>query len=111
MLCPIFEITGSWYYFLVFFLLCFLLVVLGSNLIHTSFSASAVSMNSIKFPKTFIMFWKSMKVTLAAFKANKTVANVTREVFQATSPAFAARRSTPASAPTLAPSLALVLAA
>lgn len=41
-----------------------------------------------------------MKVTLAAFKANKTVADVTQKVFQAVDP-VAANRST-APAPTLA---------
>lgn len=47
-----------------------------------------------------------MKATLAAFKVNKIVANVTWEVFQAAFPAYADCRSAPASAP----SLALVLA-
>lgn len=63
------------------FLLCFPFDILGSNGISIFFSASAISIDTIKLSKNFNMSQESMKVTLADFKANKTVADVTREVF------------------------------
>lgn len=59
-------------------------------------------MGTIKLPKNFTLTRESMKETLAAFKANKSVVDVTREVFQATAPAPLARHSTPTPTPSLA---------
>lgn len=50
------------------------------------FSASAVPMDNIKLQKNFTLFRESMKVTLDAFKAGKTMADVTQEVFQVMAP-------------------------
>lgn len=62
-------------------------------------------MGTIKLPKNFALSKKSTKETLVAFKANKSIADVIREVFQATAPTSSVRHSTT----TPAPSLALVL--
>lgn len=58
-------------------------------------------MDTIKLPKNFILSRESIKETLSTFKANKSIADVTREVFQTAAPASSARHSTPT--PTLVP--------
>lgn len=62
-------------------------------------------MGSIKLFKNFTLCRESMKATLATFKANKSVADVTQKVFQVVDLASLAYRFAPA----LAPSLTLVL--
>lgn len=62
-------------------------------------------MDNIKLSKNFFLYRKSMRATLVAFKANKTVADMTLEVFQVMDPAAVNRSTTPA------PTLALVPAA
>lgn len=59
-------------------------------------------MDNLKPPKNFTLSRESMKATLDAFKAGKTVANVTGEVFQAVAHAAAIWTTTPTLAPTLA---------
>ncbi|XP_021594454.1 neural cell adhesion molecule 1-like [Manihot esculenta] len=59
-------------------------------------------MDTIKLPKNFTLSYKSMEATLVAFKASKTVVDVTWEVFQAADPATMTRRAA------LTPSFALV---
>lgn len=51
-------------------------------------------MGNIKLPKNFTLSRESMKDPLASFKANKSVVDVAREFFQATTPASSARPST-----------------
>lgn len=62
-------------------------------------------MGNIKLPKNFTLSRESMKDTLTAFKANKSVVDVAREVFQVATPTSSTRPS----ARTTTPSLALVL--
>ncbi|XP_043811992.1 nucleolin-like [Manihot esculenta] len=50
---------------------------------------------TIKLPMNFTLSRECMKETTAAFKANMSIADVTREVFQASAPASSARCSTP----------------
>lgn len=59
------------------------------------FSASSVPMDTIKLPKNFTLSRESMKETLAAFKANKSIFDMTCEVFQAATLALSAQRSAP----------------
>lgn len=61
-------------------------------------------MDKIKLPKNFSLSRESMKDTLPTFKANKSIADVAREVFQAATPMLSAHPS----ACTPVPSLALV---
>lgn len=56
-------------------------------------------MDTIKLSKNFILSRESMKATLAVFKVNNTVADVTREVFQAVD--LAAMNRSTAPTPTL----------
>lgn len=63
------------------FFLCSFFVVSSSNWIDISFSAFFVPMDSIKLSKNFTLFRESIKETLAAFKINKSIADMTREVF------------------------------
>lgn len=64
-----------------------------------------MSMDKIKLPKNFTLSQENIKDTLAAFKANKSVAQVAREVFQVMAPVSSAHPS----AHTPTPSLAFVL--
>lgn len=52
-------------------------------------------MDKIKLSKNFTLSRESMKATLAAFKANKSVADVTREVFHIVEFTLTTRRATP----------------
>lgn len=56
-------------------------------------------MDNTRLPKNFTLSRESMKAMLEAFKASKSAANVTREVFQVVAPASVSW--TPALAPAL----------
>lgn len=53
-------------------------------------------------PRILLCLWESMKATLAAFKANKSITDLTEEVFQAANSASSTRHFAPAHAPSLA---------
>lgn len=55
------------------------------------FATSSASMDKIKPLKNFTMSRENMRATLEAFRAGRSVADVTREVFQAISPPVAGR--------------------
>lgn len=59
-------------------------------------------MDNIKPPKNFTLSWESIKAMLDAFKAGRTVADVTREVFQVIAPTSAGWTTAPIPALALA---------
>lgn len=56
-------------------------------------------MDKIRLPKNFTLSWEGMKATLAAFKANKSMVDMTREVFHTADSTLATHRVTSASTP------------
>lgn len=59
-------------------------------------------MDKIKLPKNFTLSRENMKDTLAAFKTNKSISNVAREVFQAAASVSSILPSVHALTPSLA---------
>lgn len=66
-------------------------------------------MDSLKLSKNFNLSRESMKAMLEAFKTDKFVADVTREVFHAVAPASVSRTPAPISARALTPAAGVLV--